>query len=48
MYYVKCKQKTDSRNITEVISNNNRRMLKSICSVCGNKKSQFFKNTTGG
>ena len=48
MYCVKCKQKTDSVNIEEVISNNNRRMLKSICSVCGNKKSQFVKNTPGG
>ena len=48
MYCVKCKQKTESTNITEVISKNNRKMLKSICSVCGSKKSQFVKQTTGG
>jgi len=41
MYCLKCKQKTDSVNITEVISKNNRRMLKGICAICGSKKSQF-------
>ena len=48
MYCVKCKQKTESTNITEVISKNNRKMLKSICSICGSKKSQFVKQTSGG
>jgi len=48
MYCVKCKQKTESTNITAVISKNNRKMLKSICSICGSKKSQFVKQTTGG
>ena len=48
MYCVKCKQKTGSTNITEVISKNNRKMFKSICSVCGSKKSQFVKQTSGG
>src|SRR5437867_12938725 len=47
MYCVKCKQKTESRNIEEIISKNNRRMLKSICSICGSKKCQFVKNTIG-
>jgi hypothetical protein len=47
MYCVKCKQKTESTNITEVITKNNRNMLKSICSACGSKKSQFVKNTIG-
>ena len=44
---MKCKQKTESRNIEEIISKNNRRMLKSICSICGSKKFQFMKNTVG-
>ena len=47
MYCVNCKQKTESTNITEVITKNNRNMLKSICSACGSKKSQFVKNTIG-
>ena len=47
MYCVKCKQKTESTNITEVITKNNRNMLKSICSICRSKKSQFVKNTIG-
>jgi len=46
MYCVKCKQKTESINIEEVISKNNRRMLKSICSICGSKKFQFTKMTS--
>ena len=48
MYCVKCKQKTDSKNITEVISMNNRKMLKSICSICGSKKSSFIKSDKSG
>ena len=47
MYCVKCKEKTESKNITEIISKNNRRMLKSICSICGSKKSQFVKHISG-
>jgi len=43
MYCVKCKRKTDSHNTEETVSKNNRRMLKSICSVCGSKKCQFIK-----
>jgi len=48
MYCVKCKQKTDSKNITEVISKNNRKMLKSICSICGSRKSSFIKSDKSG
>jgi len=42
MYCVKCKQKTESINVTEVTTKNSRRMLKSVCSVCGGKKSSFI------
>ena len=44
MYCVKCKQKTDSINITPTVTTNNRKMIKSICSVCGSKKSTFIKS----
>jgi len=48
MYCMKCKRKTESINITEVTSNNSRRMLKSICSVCSAKKSSFIKSNKAG
>ena len=48
MYCVRCKLKTDSLNITQSITKNNRKMLKSICSVCGSKKSSFIKNDSTG
>ena len=47
MYCVRCKQKTESKDIVELISKNNRKMLKSICSICGCKKSSFIKSATG-
>lgn len=43
MYCVRCRQKTESKNITKVITKNNRNMLKGICSICGCKKSSFIK-----
>src|SRR5207245_10704811 len=46
MYCVKCKLKTESKNITEVLSKNGRKMLKSICSLCNCKKSSFTKSQT--
>ena len=46
-YSLKCKLKTESLNITETLTSNNRRMLKSICLICGSKKSQFIKSQTG-
>ena len=47
MYCVKCKGKTESVNVTEVTSKNNRRMFKGTCNLCGSKKSQFTKNIFG-
>ena len=47
MYCVKYKQKTESQHIEEAISKNNRRMVKSMFSICGSKKCQFIKNTIG-
>jgi Domain of unknown function (DUF5679)/Phospholipase A2-like domain len=48
MYCVRCKLKTDSINVTQTLTSNNRKMLKSICSVCGSKKSTFIKNDSTG
>lgn len=48
MYCLKCKRKTDSTNITQVVSKNKRSMLQGICTACGNKKSAFVKSTEGG
>ena len=47
MYCLKCKQNTQSKNLTEVITKSNRRMIKSICSNCDNKKSQFIQSVVG-
>jgi hypothetical protein len=48
MYCVRCKLKTESNNIIQTITANNRKMLTSICSVCGSKKSSFVKNDSTG
>jgi hypothetical protein len=49
MYCLKCKEKTETIDIIQVTTKNNRRMLKGICSVCGSKKSQFVAHdATGG
>ena len=48
MYCVKCKQKTDSINITQTVTSNNKKMMKSICSICGSKKSTFIKSGVTG
>ena len=48
MYCVRCKLKTDSLNLTQSITKNKRKMLKSICSVCGSKKSTFIKSDITG
>jgi hypothetical protein len=48
IYCVKCKLKTGTRNSEQLLSVNNKNMLKGICSVCGSKKSSFLsKGWTG-
>ena len=47
-YCVKCRQKTESYNITEAITKNSKKILKSTCSVCESKKSAFIKNDKSG
>ena len=48
LYCVKCKQKTESKDISGIITKNNRNMLKSTCSVCEGKKSTFVKKDKSG
>lgn len=45
MYCVKCKQKTETNNVQEVTSKNNRKMLRGICAICGTTKTQFIKGS---
>lgn len=42
IHCLKCKTRTATNNISEVLTKNNRKMLKGICKVCGSKKSQFI------
>ena len=45
IYCVKCKQKTGTLELTEVLSKNNRRMVKGKCDKCGKIKSTFVPRT---
>ena len=48
-YCLKCKNKTKSKNISNVKSENNGVVQKGICLVCGSKKSKFItKHKRGG
>jgi hypothetical protein len=47
LYCVKCKQKTETLDVTKVITKNNRNMLKGICTICGKNKSSFVSNKVG-
>ena len=42
-FCVKCKRNTDSINVVQGTTKNNRPVLKSNCGICGSKKSQFLK-----
>ena len=47
-YCVRCKQKTQNLDNHIETTKNNRKVLKSICSVCKSKKCQFIKSDTKG
>ena len=48
-YCLKCKKKTNTKNISYFKSKNNSVIQKGTCSVCGSKKSQFIsKHKRGG
>ena len=45
-YCLVCKKLTDNNN-SKTVKNKGRLMIKSICSVCGNKKSRFISQGSG-
>ena len=46
-YCIVCKKDTENKNPKVFKTKNGRLMLKSICSVCNNKKSRFFSKNKG-
>ena len=46
-YCVVCKKDTENKNPNDFRMMNNRIILKSNCSVCGNKKSRFISKNEG-
>ena len=42
-YCVSCRKNTENKDAKVIKTKNGRFMLKSTCSVCGNKKSRFVK-----
>ena len=47
MYCVKCKNHTETLNITTFTTRNGRPMWKGICADCGKAKTQFIKTGSG-
>src|SRR6218665_2240430 len=47
-YCVKCKRKTDTRDLLNVKSKNDRPMPSGICTECCTTKTQFVKDAKGG
>ena len=45
-YCLICKKLTDNNN-SQIVKNKGRLMMKSICSVCGNKKNRFILQGSG-
>lgn len=42
IYCLKCRQKTNSKDV-EIIKNKNKNRIKAKCCICNSKKSQFSK-----
>jgi len=42
IYCVKCRKFTETRDVKQKTTKNNRQMLQGICVVCGTKKSEFI------
>ena len=42
-YCVNCRKNTENKNAKVIRTKNNRLQMKSLCSVCGNKKSRYVK-----
>src|SRR5271157_4362655 len=43
-YCVKCKYKTDTLNIIQITTTNNKHINKGVCSICARNKSSFVSN----
>lgn len=46
MYCVKCKKKTETQGVIQVVTKNNKSMLKGVCSICGKNKASFGGTVT--
>ena len=44
MYCVKCRRKTETKNVTTFTSKNKTRMKRRQCVICGRTKTQFIKS----
>ena len=42
-YCVSCRKNTENKNAKVIRTKTNRLQMKSLCSVCGNKKSRYVK-----
>jgi len=47
MYCVKCQRFTETKDVKQKTTKNNRQMLQGICVVCGTKKSKFISDKRG-
>ena len=47
MYCVKCQRFTETKDVKQKLTKNNRQMLQGICVVCGTKKSKFISAKRG-
>ena len=47
MYCVKCKRKTESVDVKEIISKNGKQMIQGVCNICRTKKFSFIKTGKG-
>jgi len=48
IYCVKCRRFTETRDVKQKTTKNNRQMLQGICVVCGTKKSKFISASGKG
>jgi len=48
IYCVKCREFTETRDVKQKTTKNNRQMLQGICVVCGMKKSKFISASGKG
>ena len=48
IYCFKCRKYTETRDVKQKTTKNNRQMLQGICAVCGRKKSKFISASGKG